>query len=205
MSKKLVIDKSCIVSGEAEKLVKKGKLDNFEVLIPLQLVSYLMSLSVKGAATGTQGLRALCSFREAASARGIKIVEVGELSPQYSRELVLELARAYQATVLTSDLPLKLACESIGVECYYISPIGERPKILDYFSSDTMSVHLMCGAPPMAKRGRPGTFKLVRLSDKPLTEEEIREIASELIALAFISKDATIEINREGALSLIHI
>ena len=101
--------------------------------------------------------------------------------------------------MLTSDLPLKLACESIGVECYYISPIGERPKILDYFSSDTMSVHLMCGAPPMAKRGRPGTFKLVRLSDKPLTEEEIREIASELIALAFISKDATIEINREGA------
>jgi len=51
----------------------------------------------------------------------------------------------------------------------------------------------------MAKVGRPGKFELKVLEEKPLTEEQLREIAHEIIELARQDPDGFVEIELEGA------
>ncbi|MEK6835780.1 MAG: ATPase, T2SS/T4P/T4SS family, partial [Nanoarchaeota archaeon] len=52
---------------------------------------------------------------------------------------------------------------------------------------------------PYAKKGSPGNWKFTYLSEKKLTQEEINEIAKEIIEETKIRKDAFIEIERRGS------
>ena len=62
-----------------------------------------------------------------------------------------------------------------------------------------MSVHLKEGAPPVAKKGRPGEFRLVRLSERPLEEFEVRTIAYEVLERAKTDPNAFIEVRYSDA------
>jgi len=62
-----------------------------------------------------------------------------------------------------------------------------------------MSVHLKEGAVPLAKRGSPGKFKLVKLSDEPLQKEEIIEMAENIVNATRHRDDAHFEISKTGA------
>ncbi len=64
---------------------------------------------------------------------------------------------------------------------------------------DTMSLHLRSGAPPVAKRGRPGNWQLVQIDDTPLHEEELLQLADDLIRLADEERDSFIEQDTETA------
>ncbi len=64
---------------------------------------------------------------------------------------------------------------------------------------DTMSLHLRSGAPPVAKRGRPGSWQLVKIDDTPLHEEELLQLADDLIRLADEERDSFIEQDTETA------
>jgi ATPase len=68
-----------------------------------------------------------------------------------------------------------------------------------FFDKDTMSVHLREEVNPSAKKGTPGNWKFVELSKKPLTQEEVKEIAEKIMFETDERNDGFVEIEREGS------
>jgi len=68
-----------------------------------------------------------------------------------------------------------------------------------FFDEKTMSVHLVEKNPPRAKRGEPGNWELVELSDRILTYEELDILAEAILTSAEHDNDSFIEIEEEGA------
>ncbi len=68
-----------------------------------------------------------------------------------------------------------------------------------FFDDRTMSVHLVEKNPPRAKRGEPGNWDLVELSDRLLTYDELEILADAILQTARNDKDSFIEIEEEGA------
>ncbi len=69
----------------------------------------------------------------------------------------------------------------------------------EFFDDHTMSVHLVENNPPRAKRGEPGNWELVDLSDRLLTHEELEILAEAIMESARYDKASFIEIEEEGA------
>ncbi|MFW9962062.1 MAG: ATPase, T2SS/T4P/T4SS family [Candidatus Sifarchaeia archaeon] len=68
-----------------------------------------------------------------------------------------------------------------------------------FFDDHTMSVHLIENNPPRAKRGEPGNWELVELSDRLLTYEELDVLAEAILETAENDNNSFIEIEEEGA------
>jgi ATPase len=68
-----------------------------------------------------------------------------------------------------------------------------------FFDDHTMSVHLVENNPPRAKRGSPGEWSLVKLSDRILTHEELDTLATAIIETATYDRESFIEIEEDGA------
>ncbi|MEJ2126666.1 MAG: ATPase, T2SS/T4P/T4SS family [Candidatus Bathyarchaeota archaeon] len=62
-----------------------------------------------------------------------------------------------------------------------------------------MSIHLKQGAPPLAKRGKPGNFNLVKTRLKALSEKELRRMISQIMDEARREEKTFIEIEEPGA------
>ena len=72
-------------------------------------------------------------------------------------------------------------------------------KIEDFFTPDTMSIHLKEGVVPYAKRGKPGNWEFVPIGDKPLTKEEMEEMAKEIVEIVRTTKEGFVEFDRKGS------
>ncbi len=72
-------------------------------------------------------------------------------------------------------------------------------KLEDFFDDQTMSVHLIEKNPPRAKRGHPGNWELVELSDRLLTRDELDALAEAILETARYDPESFIEIEEEGA------
>ena len=72
-----------------------------------------------------------------------------------------------------------------------------------FFDERTMSVHLVEKNPPRAKRGEPGNWELVTLSDRILTYEELDILAEAILTSAEHDNDSFIEIEEEGEVNFI--
>jgi ATPase len=68
-----------------------------------------------------------------------------------------------------------------------------------FFDERTMSVHLVENNPPRAKRGEPGNWDLVELSDRLLTFEELDVLAEAIMETAESDNNSFIEIEEHGA------
>ncbi len=68
-----------------------------------------------------------------------------------------------------------------------------------FFDRHTMSVHLRENLPPLAKRGRPGEWKLEEISPEPMTWEDVAAIADEILEYVENHDDAVIEDDWEQA------
>ena len=75
----------------------------------------------------------------------------------------------------------------------------EIVKLEAFFDDHTMSVHLVENNPPRAKRGEPGNWDLVELSDRILTHEELEILAEAIMESARYDKASFIEIEEHGA------
>lgn len=81
----------------------------------------------------------------------------------------------------------------------WINQDEEIVKLDAFFDEHTMSVHLIENNPPRAKRGMPGDWSLVELSERILTYEELDILAEAIIETARNDRQSFIEIEEEGA------
>jgi ATPase len=207
---KIVPDTSAIIHGVLLEELKKVK-KKVEVIIPLAALDELQAQASKGREVGFIGLEQLKEVRKFCDKKRIKIKFEGERPSLEDIKLahsgridamIRDVAKKNNAYLYTCDYVQALVAEAEGVKVKYFEiPVKTSGlKFESFFTEDTISVHLKENCVPLAKRGKPGNFKLVEIGDKKLTYDEINEIIKEISEAARISEQGSIEINRSGAL-----
>ncbi len=211
MVEKILPDSSIIINGKMSSLVETGEIKgDVEIVIPLIVVEELQSQASKGRETGFLGLKELKKLRVLCEEKGIPIKIVGERPSlddiRLARSgridaLILDLAKKEDCILYTSDYVQALTAEADGTKVKYLPAEGKLEKLVfeKFFTSDTLSIHLKEGVPPLAKRGVPEKFELKPIQDKPLTAQEIEDIVNEIFDSIRGGK-GFYEISRSGAM-----
>ena len=88
-----------------------------------------------------------------------------------------------------------------GVKTRYVpkKKIKQKLGFKRFFTDDTMSIHLKQGAVPLAKRGEPGNFSLVKIRSKTFSEKELRKMIRQIYTAIRREKDVFVEVDEPGA------
>ena len=211
MSQQLVPDTSVVIDGRISAKVKSGELIGGRIVIPEAVVAELEAQANHGRDTGIKGLEELKKLSDLAKAGKIELEYVG-VRPNLDQiklagggeidAMIRDVALELGASFLTSDHVQFKVAEAMGLEVEYMRPQREPLKPLTiekYFTDDTLSIHLKEGAVPMAKRGKVGDFSLVRISENPLNDRELRDYSREILERAKLDPEGYIEIEKMGA------
>lgn len=207
----IVPDTSVIIDGRITAKLKAGEYKDTTVVIAEALVAELEAQANKGRETGFKGLEELKELSEMAkrgeirieftgkrpSLEQIKLASSGEID-----SIIRAVAVDKKALFITSDKVQAEVARAKGLNVEYMYPVQEELKellISDFFTDDTLSVHLKVNVPPMAKKGTIGNQKLVRIRNEPCTEPELHAIARELIVRTKRDPDSFLEIDYTGA------
>ncbi|MGC8568490.1 MAG: PINc/VapC family ATPase [Nitrososphaeria archaeon] len=207
---KIVLDTSVIINGFVSKLIEKGEIKQATIIVPRAVIGELQNQATKGLEIGFRGLEELRKIRELCEKNGIRYTVKGSLPTLEDIKLahsgridyiILDIAKKNRATLYTSDYILHLVAQAEGVSSKHLVVEEEkRPlKIESFLSEDVMSVHLKEGVPPYVKRGKPGSFRLEKVSDRPLTAAELEEIIAEINERARVDPNSFIEMKTGGA------
>jgi ATPase len=115
--------------------------------------------------------------------------------------LIKDVAKQEGATLLTADYVQALVAEAEGIGARHISaPVKPTELSLEkFFDNETMSVHLKEGVAPLAKRGKPGNFQLLKLREEKCSYSELIQMVREVSEAARLNGAGSIEISRNGA------
>lgn len=210
-TKRIVPDTSIIIDRKLSELIKAGKLKDVEIIIPVAVLDELQAQASRGREMGFIGLDELKNLRELAKEKDLKLRFTGKRPSLEDIQLakagrmdaiIRDVAKDEDAEFLTADYVQALVGEAEGVHTRYIPAEIKTTglKFEDFFTPDTISVHLKEKVKPLAKRGRPGKFKLLEVGDKPLTAEDIEHIITEISDATRISEEGSVEISKRGAL-----
>ncbi|MEN2974332.1 MAG: ATPase, T2SS/T4P/T4SS family [Candidatus Caldarchaeales archaeon] len=208
---KIVPDTSVIINGKLLELLEKENSVNYEIIFPAAVIDELQAQASKGKDIGFKGLEQVKKIRELAEQKkyiirfsgerptleDIKLARSGRIDA-----IIRDFAKAEQAMLYTSDYVQALVAEAEGVKVRYIEAYEKRPRLSfeEYFTPDTASIHLKANLSPMAKRGRPGEFRLVKIREEPITEDELNKVVNEVLETARIGGEGSIELVRSHAM-----
>ncbi|MHB2035602.1 MAG: ATPase, T2SS/T4P/T4SS family, partial [Nitrososphaerales archaeon] len=115
--------------------------------------------------------------------------------------LIRDVAMNHNATLLTADYVQALVGRAEGISVKHF-PSEIRTSGLQFekfFDGTTLSLHLKEGLAPYAKKGHPGNFDYLPISEQVIPKAELEQIAKEINEAARISSMGSIEISRRGA------
>lgn len=207
---KIVLDTSVIINGVVSRLIDSGELSNVIIIVPVAALDELQAQASKGRTEGMTGLSELKKIRELSQQKDIELQFIGERPSLEDIKLakggridaiIRDVAKKEGAVLFTSDYVQFLVAEAEGVPARYVQPEEPIKKMSfeAFFTEDVMSVHLKVDVPPLAKKGRPGNIKLVKLREKPLTNSEIQEIINDVMWSVRHLSEGTLEIVRNNA------
>ncbi len=198
-----VIDVDAILDGTARRLIESGEVAG-KIVIHKAIVELFYTEARNGRSSGITGLEELATITQGIPGVEVSIVEDERMPRELDYETVKRIVRDYAwragGILVTSDEVQMRAARALGVPVVFSGKqTREKLKIEEYFDDRTMSVHLKEGAPPLAKLGRPGRWVFVKLSDEPMSREELERIAREIIEAATQRRDGFVEIDRLGS------
>lgn len=211
----IVIDTSILVNGEILRLVKNGLLNDHDIIIPIAVLDELQSQASQKKEQGFIGLDEISQLRKLSANAKIRISFDGN-RPSFDDvrlagvgridAIIKDVAKQNNATLFTSDRAQSMVARAQGIDVQYHLPktLTENFEFLKFFDDTTMSVHLKEDLPPMAKRGLPGAFELVKINDTPLTHDYLQDIANQIVEHAKSFDSANIEISKLGAMVVQH-
>ncbi|NYT02607.1 MAG: Flp pilus assembly complex ATPase component [Methanosarcinales archaeon] len=211
MAQYLVPDTSVVIDGRVSARVKSGELAGRRIVVPEAVVAELEAQANHGREIGSKGLEELRRLSELAKTGKIELEYVG-VRPDLDQiklagggeidAMIRDVALELGASFLTSDVVQFKVAQAMGIEVEYVRPQRGEIRALSiekYFTEDTLSVHLKEDAIPMAKRGKVGSFTLVKLDSKPQSERELRDISREIFERAKVDPDGYVEMEKMGA------
>ena len=213
----IVPDTSVLVDGRLTQRIQEGEVEGARILIPLAAMAELEYQANQGRESGFAGLDEVVKIQELKEAADLHVEFVGERPTPEDIELaaageidamIREVAIDHGARLLTSDRVQAHVARAMGLDVEWIRPVTEPKeveadigslRISQFFDEHTMSVHLKQDVVPLAKKGTPGSRKLVRLSEKPMELRELTRMRREIIEAAKRDAHSFIEIERHGA------
>ena len=206
---KIVPDTSIIIDQMLSKLVEE-EYENSEVLIPEAVQSEIENHANKRKDIGYNGIDELKRLRTLADEGVITLKYVGrrpqldEVSLARGGEIdamIRDIARKYNATLITSDRLQSQIAEAQGIDTYFYqkqAPEIVKTELEKFFVDDVSSIHLRENTTPMAKKGKPGHIELIELDYVPLRYNDLERITNELLEQTQLRADAFIEIEKKG-------
>ncbi len=197
-------DTSAIINGEVSKLVEEKKIDG-KILLHKAVIAELEHQANFGKEIGFLGFEEINKIREIAD-----IEYVGERPTQYQIKrakmgeidaLIRDVAWDKGAVLITSDKVQAESAKAMGMEVIFIEKEEEEKELIleKCFDENTMSVHLKEGTIPIAKKGMPGKWEFVQISDKIIEYDELHEIAIQIIEQARKNQEGFVEAERKGS------
>jgi ATPase len=208
---KLVPDTSVIIDGRITRKVESGEFKGARIVVPEAVVSELETQANQGKEIGFNGLEELRKLQDMSREGIIRVDFTGDrptlnqirLAPGGEIDnMIRNIAVEEDAILVTSDKVQAGVARAKGIEILYLKPDIEelgRMELMDYFTADTMSVHLKADVVPMAKRGSIGDMKLVHIGEDKLTDKQLLNIAHKILERAKQDPNAFIEIEMNGA------
>ena len=207
---KIVVDTSIIINGQLIAQIESGHIQNSEIIIPQAVFDELQSQASQKKEQGFIGLEGIKKLKDMSTNFGLVISIKGShptsedirmASTGRIDAIIKDVAKQNQATLYTSDNVQHLVAQAEGLESVFVKPISKNLvlEFLKFFDAETMSVHLKENMPPMAKKGKPGSFNLTKLSDEILTKEYLQFMSSQILETTTIFDSSTVEISKNGA------
>ena len=207
---KIVADTSVIINGQLIAQIEAGSIKNSEIIIPQAVFDELQSQASSKKEQGFLGLEKIRKLKELSGSFGlnlvlkgshpstddIKLAESGRID-----SLIIDVAKQNNAVLYTSDNVQHLVAQAEGIETVFLKFVvkDETLEFLKFFDADTMSVHLKENQHPLAKKGKPGTFSLTKLSDDVLSKDYLEFISSQILDVVNVYDSSTLEISKTGA------
>lgn len=208
---KLVPDTSILIDQMVCPLVQE-EYEDAEVLIPEAVLSEIENHANRRKDLGYLGIDEIKNLRKLSDEGIISISFVGrrpqldEISIAGGGEIdamIRDIARKYNAVLLTSDKLQNDIAQAQGIETYFYQKDGpiqlDKTELETYFLENMSSVHLRENTTPIGKRGTPGKVELVEIDYVPLRYKDLDRIAKEVIEQAKLRNDCFIEIDKKGA------
>ncbi len=210
MKEIIIPDTSALINGVLSRMIKEEDLSRNQIMVPVVVLDELQAQASKGRELGFTGLKELKNLRDVTSKTGIRLSFFGERPSlediRLARSgrmdaLIRDVAKVHSGTLVTSDFVQALVAEAEGVDVRYV-PLDVKTKGLKFeglFTDDTLSLHLKEGVPPLAKRGKPGAFRLEKVRESPFGRDEFEGMIREIMDAVRISDEGSVEIDRGGA------
>ncbi len=207
----IVPDTSVIADGRITAMIGTGCYHGAILLVHEAVVAELESQANKGKETGFSGLKELQELFMLSESGTITLEYVGK-RPSFEDvklasggeidAIIRKTAVERGALFVTSDIIQAEVAKARGLSVEYLKPESTPfvPLTIEqYFTEDTMSVHLKENTPPLAKRGTIGIQKLVQIGDAPLNAVFLRDMAHEILERAKKDPKGFLELNHGGA------
>lgn len=205
-----VIDTSVVIEHAISKLIKEGKIEG-TILLPKAVMAELENQANTGRDTGMIGLEEIQELQRLVKKGKIELKIIGERPTLYQiREAkrkgeidsyIRDLAYIESATLITADKVQAESAKALDIEILFIPKIENKETLQfeQYFDAETMSIHLRENCPPRGKKGKPGEWHLVNVSEKILSQKEVQDMTKEIIERSRTEARAFIEISRPGS------
>ncbi len=208
---KLVPDTSVIIDGRITRKIESGEFKGALIIVPEAVISELETQANQGKEIGFNGLEELRKLQTMAREGRISI-EFSGSRPTLNQirmapggeidDMIRNIAVENDAELVTSDKVQASVARAKGIRIIYLKPDIEELghfDLMDYFTEDTMSVHLKADVVPMAKRGSIGDMRLVKAGREKLTDKQLLRMAHEILERAKQDPNAFTEIEMNGA------
>mgnify|MGYP000583821120 CR=1 FL=1 len=212
----VVPDTSVVVDGRVSERVADGRYEGVTVYVPEAVVGELEAQANAGYDPGWKGLEELQRLADYADEGEIEVEYVGRRPNAAETEgagegdidaLIRDIAAEQGATLLTSDGVQAEVARAKGIDVDYVEPVVDTESaepeteglaIEQFFTEDTMSLHLRSDTRPKAKRGDIGEMRYEHIADEPTSDAQMEEWATEVIETARASSEGFIELSEEG-------
>jgi ATPase len=204
-----VPDTSAIIEGVVSDLINKKELTG-TIVIANAVVAELEAQANRRKETGFLGLDELKKIQEFKKEKKIELRFVGARPTvdqiKYAKAgeidaMIRQLAYEESAVLITADIVQAESARVYGLDVNFIEQVPPKQKleIEKYFDKNTMSIHLKENCHPLAKRGAPGKWELIKVGKTKLKYNKINEFAKEITEKAKMDPGSFIEISRSGS------
>ncbi len=206
----IIPDTSAVIIGAVSELIENGDFDYPEVIVPEAVVCELEHQANAKRSEGSKGLAELQKLQQMQDEGELAITFKGKRPTNYDIKyakngeidsIIRDLARSEFGTLLTNDKVQAEVAKAQGIPVYYFEQkyVHKALSIEKFFDDTTMSIHLKENVVPMAKKGTPGHIEFVKLSDKPYSYSELKNIVDEILEKAHSDSKTYLESDKEGS------
>ncbi len=208
---RIVLDTSAVIEGNILQIIEEFNLNYPEIIIPEAVIAELEHQANNNRPTGVKGLDEIKNLQELSNKGKIAIKITGRRPSKFEKDnaklgevdsLIRDVAKVELATLISSDKIQAKTAEAQGIPVIYYAQEfkGNMELAIEkFFDEETMSVHLKENVVPMAKKGKPGEVRLIKLSEIPCTYKELEAFAEEILEKERYDPKTYMEADMDGA------